>query len=130
MNQRESVSARWTRIINEQRASGLSIAEFCRRREVSPPSFYDWRRRLSAAGHAGQPKREVPAFVEVMVGPCGASPAQAGDATADASLELILRDGLRVRVRHGFDRELLRELVAALELPQPTQPTRSPEVSA
>ncbi|MCX5661514.1 MAG: transposase [Planctomycetota bacterium] len=119
MNKSESTSARWARVIEEQRASGLSIAEFCRRRSVSPPSFFDWRRRLSAS----EPTRATPAFVEVKVGPGEALGSQTVGARGDAALELVLRSGLRVRVRRGFDRALLRELLAALEPPEPPEAT-------
>jgi hypothetical protein len=36
----------WAERLARQRRSTLSIAEFCRREEISPPSFYAWRRRL------------------------------------------------------------------------------------
>lgn len=108
-------------IIDEQRVSGLSIAEFCRRRGVSPPSFYNWRRRLSTSG----PARAVPAFVEVKVGP-----RESGVAVAEAALELILRGGLRVLVRRGFDGKLLRALLAALGPLESAESPESPEASA
>lgn len=41
-----SVAAAWAERLTRQRRSSLSIAEFCRRERVSPPSFYAWRRRL------------------------------------------------------------------------------------
>lgn len=109
MNKNEPASARWTRIINEQRVSGLSIAEFCRRRSVSPPSFFNWRRRLGASGAVNNCAEATPGFVEVKVGP------RDGPEADGAALELIFRGGLRVRVRRGFDHELLRDLLAALE---------------
>ncbi len=40
---RESV---WRGRLAEQRRSGLSIAEYCRRQGFSQPSFYAWRKRL------------------------------------------------------------------------------------
>lgn len=42
----ESVAAAWGRRLARQQRSGLPVAEFCRREEVSPASFYQWRRRL------------------------------------------------------------------------------------
>jgi hypothetical protein len=39
----------WRQRIERQRQSGLSIAEFCRRENVSPPSFYVWRRKMRPA---------------------------------------------------------------------------------
>jgi transposase-like protein len=39
----------WRQRIERQGASGLSIAEFCRRENVSAHSFYVWRRNLRRA---------------------------------------------------------------------------------
>lgn len=38
--------SRWRKLIGAQRGSGLSIAEFCRRKDVSQASFYQWRKKL------------------------------------------------------------------------------------
>jgi len=40
------VAAVWVERLARQRRGGLSIAEFCRREGISPPSFYSWRKRL------------------------------------------------------------------------------------
>jgi len=39
----------WTGIVEQWSDSGLSGAEFCRRRELSVARFYSWRRRLGTA---------------------------------------------------------------------------------
>jgi transposase-like protein len=39
----------WRRRIESQRASGRSIAEFCRTENISPQAFYTWRRKLRDA---------------------------------------------------------------------------------
>lgn len=50
-------AAVWRERLRRYRGSGLTVAEFCRREQVSVPSFYQWRRRwgesASAAGSAG-----------------------------------------------------------------------------
>ncbi|MFN9881187.1 MAG: IS66 family insertion sequence element accessory protein TnpA [Planctomycetota bacterium] len=38
----------WLERVVEQAASGLSVAEFCRRRKLSSPRFYGWLRKLAA----------------------------------------------------------------------------------
>lgn len=102
----ESKSARWARILHEQRTSGMSIAEFCRRRDLSTPSFFAWRRRLGPDA--------VPAFVEVKV---GASEQRGNQPDDRAALELQTGGRFRGRilVRPGFDRQALHELLEALE---------------
>lgn len=39
----------WRQRIKRQRASGLSVAEFCRSENLSPHSFHVWKRKLQAA---------------------------------------------------------------------------------
>ncbi len=40
-----AIVAAWRKRLAQQRRSGLTVAEFCRREEVSPASFYAWRKR-------------------------------------------------------------------------------------
>lgn len=64
-------AAYWRRILGEWEASGLSQAEFCRRRGIKAVTFAWWKRRLpgSAGSLPAAPKRsEWPgdrAFVEL-----------------------------------------------------------------
>lgn len=47
----KSVSqAHWRSLIQEQAASGLSVAKFCEQRQIAVPTFYVWRSRLKQAG--------------------------------------------------------------------------------
>ncbi len=41
-----AVSTKWRDRMSRWRRSGLSIAEFCRREQISQPSFFGWRKRL------------------------------------------------------------------------------------
>lgn len=87
----------WREIISRQQASGLTVAAFCRRAQLSPVSFFVWRRKL----------RETVTFAEVRLAP---------PAAAEASgIELHLPAGRWLLVRSGFDPQTLRELLAALE---------------
>jgi hypothetical protein len=38
--------AQWTRIIEAQRQSDLTVVEFCRRRRIAKATFWYWRKRL------------------------------------------------------------------------------------
>jgi len=102
-----SKSAYWSQIIFEQQRSGQSIAEFCRRRGLAQPSFFVWRRRLGSGAETAS------GFVELKT----STPEALVVASARplAELELLLPFGGRVLLRRGFDRDLLRELVSALE---------------
>jgi hypothetical protein len=99
MNPSESRTfQKWRELVERQRSGGLSVAAFCARHRIAVPSLYAWRRRLAA----------TPAFVEVEAAP--------GASRSGGVIEVRLRGGRRLRVRReNFDRELLVEVVAALE---------------
>ena len=40
----------WRDLLEEQVRSGESVAGFCRERDISPASFYNWRRKLAEEG--------------------------------------------------------------------------------
>ena len=103
MKKRSDAAGRWREILRKQRASGLSVAAFCRRSRITQTSFYAWRRKL----------RDVATFTEVRV---TSESALTGDALPVArSLEVVLTGGRSIAVRPGFDRATLLALVDALE---------------
>jgi flagellin len=57
MKKRTDAPGRWREIFRKQRASGLSVAAFCRRSRIPQASFYAWRRKL----------RDAATFTEVRV---------------------------------------------------------------
>jgi hypothetical protein len=115
MSSTRAAASRWGRIITRQQASGLSIAEFCRRRDLSQPSFYMWRRRLGQSADGVISPLVSSAFVEVK--PAHQEVRGAGAWPDTCALELLLPRGGRLLIRPGFDRQVLRELLAALEEP-------------
>ena len=102
MSRTESARERWTRIIGEQRASGLTVAAFCARRGIPVSTFSPWKRELGGARHGPPPG---PVFVEATVR--GVSDGRGG--------VTIQVGGRRVTVTRGFDRGLLLEVLEALE---------------
>lgn len=105
---------RWLDIIRRWRQSRLSVREFCGRRRLSEPTFYAWRRVLRQRGLIDEdsvdavPVATTPAFVQVAV--------DAG-ALALPAIDLVLAQGRLLRVRAGFDPDLLRQLLRLLEEP-------------
>jgi len=81
----------------------VSIRAWCRRHRVYEATFYSWRARLARrdAEHPGT------GFVPVRV-------VEPEGAAAEASLEIVLVGGHRVRVRGSVDRQALAEVVAVL----------------
>lgn len=94
---------RWQSIFATWRSSGLSVAAFCRSRELNLSSFYRWRKILDDLdpSPASGPS---PSFVPVRVVP-------------DAVVVVILPSGLRLRVPLGADAGQVARLVLALGAP-------------
>jgi transposase len=105
---------RWIRVLDEWKESGLSVAAFCRQHGLDDSQFWFWKREIPArrkrrawkARRIG-PAPKAPRFVPVRV--VGESPG------ADSTVEVELAGGCVVRVRPGFDPELLRKLLSVLE---------------
>ncbi len=105
----------WLGHIECWQRSQLTVRDFCTRHQLSEPSFYSWRRLLSERGllppaGAAQPNADsgptaTPLFVAATL---------ADTAAARQPLEILLPDGLSVRVAVGFDAATLRQLLAVL----------------
>lgn len=114
MSSPTSTDVRWQGLLNDFRRSGLTHAEFCRRRGMSLHTF---RKRLYGQkavapgiernGAASPPARFLPVAIPAAA-PINAS--RAGD-----PLVLVLAGGRRVSVGEGFDSETLHRLIAVLE---------------
>jgi hypothetical protein len=96
---REQQRRYWSKLIAEQEGSGQKARPFCRKRGISQWSFYKWRRRLRQADP-----------VEFAV--LGTVPTVA--ATSDFTLELMLRNGERLRISSGVDAVTLRLVLDAV----------------
>jgi transposase-like protein len=88
----------WRARIAEQQRSGLSVRRFCKERQIAEHSFYAWRRRLREQGSVR--------FALVERGP--AQP------DAQASLELVLVTGERLRIGAGADAATIRTVLQAV----------------
>ena len=106
----------WRRQIAQQVRSGLSQADFCRRKGISPGSLAWWkgelkrrRQRAKPRSYGAQPPqgRFVPVRLIQERRPGG----------TDGSFEVELRNGRRIRVPSPFDGEALGHLLAILEPP-------------
>ena len=99
---------RWRTDFATWRSSGLSVAAFCRSRDLNLSSFYRWRKILddldrSAATRPRSQPDPLPAqsFVPVRVVP-------------DTVVEVLLPSGLQLRVPLSADAPQLARLVRAL----------------
>jgi transposase len=98
----ERKERQWQRWINQWRASGLSVRDFCHRRGLATAGFYYWRRALER--RAAEKAAVVPVTVVVDAVPVQAS-----------ALEVVLANGRAVRVAPGFDAATLRQLLTVLQ---------------
>jgi transposase-like protein len=104
---------RWLELIRRWQRSQTTIRDFCERHQVSEASFFSWRRVLRERGlldkaAPSKTSTDVPAFVEI----------SAVDAERTVSpIELVLSQRRILRIRLGFDANLLLELVRLLEEP-------------
>ena len=90
---REARREYWSNLISEQEASGQTVREFCRERGRGKDSFYRWRKRLREDGAVR--------FARVETRPTVGS-------RGDATLELVLTSGERLRIGPGVDAATLQ----------------------
>jgi hypothetical protein len=104
---RAAVRQTWLDRLARFPSAGLSVPEFCAREAVSVPSFYSWKRRLTAPanGNTAPPDaggQRGPRLLPVALSAAG-PPA-----------EVVLPSGAVLRLPLGCDPAWVRALVAAL----------------
>ena len=111
-----SVRARWRQIIEQQKSSGLPVAQFCRENQIGPSSLFAWKRRLAREGEGAGG-----AFVRVEA--ASALQPDSGMDNSGGGIELHLGQGRHLLLRPGFDARTLAAVLAVLagETPRPEQ---------
>jgi hypothetical protein len=89
----------WSKLIVEQEASGQTVREFCRERGRGVYSFYRWRKRLR--------EDDAVRFALVETRPTAGT-------RGDATLELVLTNGERLRICPVVDAATLRIVLEAV----------------
>ena len=109
-------------MLAEHERSGLSVAEFARRRGISQGSL-GWWRYVARRRTAELPRKKVRAtrgraergkFVEVRLEPEGYG---GGTEVAGGAFEVVVPGGWVVRVPAHFEADTLRRLLATLGVP-------------
>jgi transposase-like protein len=100
----------WLERVRLWQQSGLGVREFCRRQRLPEPSFFAWRRLLQRRGlFEDRPVPKTAAtFVQLQVAPEAAR-------SKMSSIDVVLGNGRRLRVRPDFDHDTLRQLLRLLE---------------
>jgi hypothetical protein len=115
MNRSEAAWSKWAGLIEAQGASGISASRFCAERGVPTSSFFAWKRKIRERAGGSHVSRSSLGFVEAKVVGRGPAREERGSMGGVGGVAIELRGGRRVAVVRGFDRELLREVLAALE---------------
>jgi transposase-like protein len=120
---------RWRERVAQWRASGLSVAEFCRREGLSSPSFYIWRKRLQAgsvphglgfgsrtarARRTEQAPRMLPVQVVDSPNALAVGAARLIGGSGALQIEIALPRGVTVRTGIDVDESLLRGVLRAV----------------
>ena len=115
MSRSRTIDLRWNAILNDFRRSGLTQAEFCRRRQISLHSFRKHLYQPSPSKPAPSDDRSS-ASADHHFLPVTILPDPIPSITASQPhLELILSHGRRIAVAPGFDPQTLRRLIAVVE---------------
>jgi hypothetical protein len=98
----------WRRLLRQWQRSGLTGRGFCAAHGLSEASFYAWRRELARRDQENGVNDAAPrpAFLKLAV--------DASTSLAPA-IDVVLAEGRLLRVRPGFDADLLRQLLQVLE---------------
>lgn len=110
----------WRERVQKWRRSGESVRAFCGREGLRESAFFAWRRELARRREERQAvqverKRTKPSMPAK---PIRFLPVQVAveDRTGDpGGVEILLDAGRAIRVRPGFDRQTLAEVLAILE---------------
>jgi hypothetical protein len=97
----------WRKRLHRFERAGLSAVAFCAKEGVSTATFYAWRQRLRLP-----PAEPTAAPGGPVDGPTRLLPVRLLPATA--SVEVVLPDGLVLRLTPGCDLDFVRSLVATL----------------
>jgi transposase-like protein len=100
----------WRGVLTRQSASGLSVAAFCRREQLSQPSFYAWRRTLRERDgqrpKATRSRRPAQHFLPVRVTDLP---------PRESSITIELAEGPVLRLPEATPAVRIAELVRALQ---------------
>jgi hypothetical protein len=106
----------WRKVIGEAARSGVSIRRFCQQRRLKESQFYWWQRELKkrqqartlASQSRSKAGKEAKQATFALV-------SEDGSEVGSAGIELVLRDGRRLRIGKGVDEDTLRTVVGVLE---------------
>jgi transposase len=110
----------WRERVRRWERSGESVRAFCGREGLREPAFFGWRRELARRRQERQAVRAerkrakpLPPVESVRFLPVHVAAAKRADDLV--GVEILLEAGRTIRVRPGFDRQTLAEVLSVLE---------------
>jgi transposase len=97
----------WRQMLKRWHASGLTVQAFCGQCQLSPASFYAWRRTLAARD------AETMHFAQVQI--LADESSRSISPHPQAALEVVLGNQRVLRIGTSFDAATLRRLLPLLE---------------
>jgi transposase-like protein len=109
---RKQAEAEWLNIIEQWRASGMSIRRYCREHGLRESRFYWWRKEL--AGNDCKPSHAINAAIEFL--PLRIKETQMADSGKSASIggqriDIFLPNGSMLRVNGDISEDKLSAIV-------------------
>lgn len=107
---REEQATHWRGVVAEQQGSGLSVAAFCRDRNLRTPQVLRWRRHFAEEAATGADGAGVgaPGFVELVQQAAGpAAPPSCG-------ISIQVGDRISIRIARGFDAAALKAVLSVV----------------
>lgn len=103
----------WRRMVRRQAVSRMSVRAWSHRYGRKESAFYWWRAELARRDAA--PQRRKPGRTKSSFAPVHIASALIESSGAEDRIEIVLPGDRRIRVRGPVDRQMLADVLAALE---------------
>src|SRR6266545_745070 len=102
------------RLVAESVSAGLSVAEFARRHDIHPNLLHIWRRQAKTGALAALPDGGA-CLVPVTIAAESTAAHRTADEEGGSAVEVVLRNGRRLRVTERASPRRVAQLADALE---------------
>jgi len=113
MASRADERKRWGEVLNQWRASGQSMAAFCREQRLDCRRLRRWCKRLDGA-QKRRPLTLIPVVPRLSKRAAPVVAKRTGDAVAGAGVRIRLPGAIAIDVQAGFDPKVLLSVVELL----------------
>lgn len=118
MASRAEARKHWSEILKQWRASGQSMAAFCRERGVDCRRLQRWGKRVGRP-QGGKPLTLIPVLPRSVERMRPTVPVQLGDSAGAVAIRIRLPGEIAIEMAEGFDPKLLVDVVVLLRARAP-----------